>query len=131
MADRTSSQFVCFAFKRARRRRIPRDEIAWSCSRTSSDGASKSSKTVHQGEPESLAKLDTGIFVLTNQRVAYLGRTKSTSVALSEVLNVEVYDDGVSIAREGKENPDFFPISYPKHPVFLLNWFLAHNSEVG
>ncbi|MGH7761444.1 MAG: hypothetical protein ACREOY_08520 [Candidatus Dormibacteraceae bacterium] len=55
----------------------------------------------------------------------------TTSVALSKVLNVEVYDDGVSIAREGKENPNFFLISNPKHAVFLLNWFLAHNSEVG
>ena len=81
-----------------------------------------------RGEPvhqQSLAKLDTGTFVVTNQRVAYVGQTKATSVALGKVLHVEVYNDGLSIAREGKENPDFYLMSSPKYVVFLVNWFLA------
>jgi hypothetical protein len=84
-----------------------------------------------RGEPvhqQSLSKLDSGTFVLTNQRMAYVGRTKSTSVALRKVMHVEVFNDGLSIAREGKENPDFFLMSNPKHTVFLLNWFLAKQS---
>src|SRR5579859_491086 len=85
-----------------------------------------------RGEPvhqEALTKLDAGTFVVTNQRVAYVGRTKATSVALPKVMHVEVYNDGLSIAREGKENPDFYLMSNPKHAVFLVNWFLAEHSS--
>jgi hypothetical protein len=60
---------------------------------------------------QSLARLDSGSFVLTKQRVAYVGRTKSTSVALSKVLHVEVFNDGLSIAREGKDTSP--SISWP------------------
>ena len=38
-------------------------------------------------------------------------------------MRVEIYNDAISGAHEGKENPDFL-ISDPKHAVFLLNWFL-------
>jgi len=80
------------------------------------------------GQPiqqQSLSKLDTGSFVLTNQRVAYVGRTKSVSVPLAKLIHVEVYNDAFSIAREGKENPDFYLVDKPKYVVFLLNWLLA------
>lgn len=77
---------------------------------------------IHQ---ESMTKLDSGTFVLTNQRVAYLGQTKSVTVALSKVLHVGIFDDGLSIAHEGKENPDFFLLANPKHAVFLMNWCLS------
>ena len=77
---------------------------------------------VHQ---QSLTKLDTGTFVLTNQRIAYVGRTKSTSVPLSKVMHVEVYNDAISIAREGRENPDFYLMGEPKRAVFLINWVLS------
>ena len=81
-----------------------------------------------RGEPvhqQSLTKVDAGTFVLTNQRVAYVGRTKSTSFALNKVLHVEVYNDGISVAREGRENPDFYLMQNPKHAVFLMNWVLS------
>jgi hypothetical protein len=65
------------------------------------------------------------MFVLTNQRVAYVGRTKSTSIALNKVLHVEVYNDGISVAREGRENPDFYLMQNPKRAVFLMNWVLS------
>ena len=55
-----------------------------------------------RGEPvqqQSLTKLDTGTFVLTNKRLAYVGRTKSTSVALDKVMHFEIYNDALSVAR--------------------------------
>ena len=79
---------------------------------------------VHQ---QSLTRLDSGTFVLTNQRVAYVGRTKSTSTPLSNVMHVEVYTDGISIVHEGHENPDFYLIANPKHAVFLMNWVLSRH----
>ncbi len=84
-----------------------------------------------RGEPvhqQSLTKLDEGTFVLTNQRVAYVGQTKSTSISLAKIMHVEVYNDGLSIAREGKENPDWYLMANPKHVVFLLNWALSQSA---
>jgi hypothetical protein len=87
-----------------------------------------------RGEPvhqQALTKLDAGTFVLTNQRVAYVGATKSTGVSLAKIMHVEVYNDGLSIAREGKENPDWYLMPNPKHAVFLLNWLLSKHPTVG
>ena len=87
-----------------------------------------------RGEPvhqQSLTKLDDGTLVLTNQRLAYVGRMKSTSIPLAKIMHVEVYSDGLSIAREGKENPDWYLMSNPKHAVFLLNWLLSKQATVG
>lgn len=84
-----------------------------------------------RGEPvhqQSLTNLDSGTFVVTNQRVAYVGRTKSIAVPLGKVLHVEIYDDAMSVAREGKENPDFYLMSSPKYAAFLLNWVLANQA---
>jgi len=84
-----------------------------------------------KGEPvhqQSLTKLDSGTFVLTNQRVAYVGHTKSTSNPLTKVMHVEVYDDAISVAREGREDPDFYLMGNPKFAVFVMNWAL---SKVG
>ena len=81
-----------------------------------------------RGEPvqqQSLTKLDSGTFVLTYKRLAYVGRTKSTSVALDNVMHFEIYNDALSVAREGKENPDFYLMSNPKYAAFLLNWVVA------
>jgi len=79
----------------------------------------------HPVQQQALNRLDTGTFVLTDQRVAYVGRTKSTSVPLAKLLHLEIYDDALSIAREGKENPDFYLMDKPKYAAFLLNWLLA------
>jgi len=79
----------------------------------------------HPVQQESLSHLDTGTLVLTNQRLAYVGATKSIAIPLAKVLHVEVYNDGISVAHEGKENADFFLISNPKQFVFMLNWFLG------
>jgi hypothetical protein len=83
----------------------------------------------HPVQQQSLTKLDSGSFVVTNQRVAYVGATKSTSTTLGKIIHVEIFDDGLSIVREGKENPDFYLMPKPKQAVFLLNWLLDRQSQ--
>lgn len=75
-----------------------------------------------------LRHLDSGALVLTNQRLAYVGATKAIATPLAKILNVETYNDGLSVAREGRENPDFFLTDAARHIVFLLNWFLGHQA---
>ena len=75
-----------------------------------------------------MTTLDSGTFVLSNQRVSYLGRIKSISVPLSKVLHVEVFNDGLSITHEGRESPDFFLLASPNHVMFMLNWCLSRET---
>ena len=83
----------------------------------------------HPVSQQSLTKLDQGTFVVTNQRIAYVGAMKSASVPLAKLLHVEIYDDGLSVSREGKENPDWYLMSEPKRVLFLLNWVLSKRAE--
>jgi hypothetical protein len=78
----------------------------------------------HPIELQSLTKLDSGTLVITNQRIAFIGRTKSTSVPFAKLLHVECYSDAVAVFVEGRENPDFYLTALPKYALFMINWFL-------
>lgn len=69
-----------------------------------------------QGHPVSqqfLATIDTGVLVLSNQRIVFMGRQKSVTMALDKVLHVESYTDGLAVFKEGRENADFFLFPTP------------------
>jgi hypothetical protein len=59
--------------------------------------------------------LDVGAFVLTNKRVIFSGPNKSTSFPVGKVINIEVYEDGIRVNREGKQKAEYFmgPLSIP------------------
>lgn len=78
----------------------------------------------HPIEQQSLTKLDMGTLVVTNQRLAFIGQVKSTSVPFTKLLHVQCYSDGLAVFQEGRENPDFYLIGQPKHALFMINWFL-------
>ncbi|HSS95039.1 MAG TPA: hypothetical protein VLR46_13780, partial [Candidatus Dormibacteraeota bacterium] len=78
----------------------------------------------HPVEQSSLTKLDSGTLVLTNQRIAFIGQLKSTSVPFPKLLHVECYSDGVAVFQEGRENPDYYLTAQPKYVVFMINWVL-------
>jgi hypothetical protein len=78
----------------------------------------------HPIEQQSLTKLDSGRLVISNQRIAFIGQTKSTSVPFAKLLHVECYSDGVAVFQEGRENPDFYLTGQPKYALFMINWFL-------
>jgi hypothetical protein len=78
----------------------------------------------HPVEQQLLGKLDTGTLVVTNQRLAFIGSTKSTSVVLPKLLHIECYSDALAVFQEGREKPDFFYVAQPKYVLFYINWFL-------
>jgi len=78
----------------------------------------------HPVEEQFLARIDSGTFVVTNQRVAYVGQAKSTSTALDKLLHVECYQDGLAIFKVGRETPDFYLMQQPKYALFMINWVL-------
>ena len=82
-----------------------------------------------RGQPvqqQALTKLDDGTFVVSNQRLAFVGRTKSVSVPLGKILHLELYSDALAVFQEGKENPDFLEMGQPGRALFLINWEVGH-----
>jgi hypothetical protein len=78
----------------------------------------------HPIEQQSLGKLDAGTLVVTNQRIAFIGKVKSTSTPFAKLLHVECYSDAVAVFQEGRENPDFYLTAQPKYALFMINWYL-------
>ena len=78
----------------------------------------------HPIEQQSLTSLDTGKLIVTNQRVAFIGQAKSTSIPFAKLLHVECYSDAVAVFIEGRENPDFYLTAQPKYALFMINWLL-------
>jgi hypothetical protein len=83
----------------------------------------------HPVEQQLLGKLDSGTLVVTNQRVAFIGSTKSTSVVFAKLLHVECYSDALAIFQEGRENPNYYYVDQPKYVLFFINWFLNQASQ--
>jgi predicted RNA-binding Zn-ribbon protein involved in translation (DUF1610 family) len=52
--------------------------------------------------------LDEGTFVLTNKRYAFVGPRKTVSAKLDKIVAVNLYQDGFSVARTGKQKVEFF-----------------------
>jgi hypothetical protein len=85
----------------------------------------------HPVQQQALSNIDVGSFIVTNQRIAFIGRTKSTSISLTKILHVEYYTDAVAVFQEGRENPDFYKMAAPQRAVFYLNWALNRQAGVG
>lgn len=78
----------------------------------------------HAVEQQSLGRIDNGTLVVTNQRLAFIGSTKSTSAPLTKLLHVECYSDALAVFQEGREKADYFYVAQPKYVLFFINWFL-------
>lgn len=48
---------------------------------------------------------DKGIFWVTNQRIGYIGNTKSFSFPLDKLLSLNTGDGGLNIFKNGRTNP--------------------------
>jgi hypothetical protein len=78
----------------------------------------------HPVQWEQLTKLDSGILVVTNQRLAFVGSLKSIAVPIAKVIHVEAYTDGLAVFHEGREDPDYFQCDRPQEFLLYLNWCL-------
>ena len=75
-------------------------------------------------EQQALRNLDTGTLVVSTQRLAFVGQTKSVVVQLRKVTHVDLYNDALAVFHEGRETADYFLVAAPKQVVFYLNWVL-------
>jgi hypothetical protein len=82
----------------------------------------------HPVQSSSITDVDQGTLVLTNMRIAFIGKLKSVVTHLPKLVHVELYNDALSVFQEGKENPNFYKIGAPQYFLFYVNWVLDHNA---
>jgi X-X-X-Leu-X-X-Gly heptad repeat protein len=81
----------------------------------------------HPVQSSSITDIDEGTLVLTNMRIAFIGKLKSVVTQLPKLVHVELYNDALSVFQEGRENPNFYKIAAPQYFLFYVNWILDHN----
>lgn len=57
---------------------------------------------------EYIAVLDTGRLVLTNKKIIFTGRSKSTTIPLSKIADITTYNDAISLVKEGVQTRPIF-----------------------
>jgi hypothetical protein len=75
----------------------------------------------HPIETTAIKNLDSGSLVLTNQRLAFIGRLKSVTIGLSHIVHVEAYTDALGVFQDRRETPDFFKLQAPQYVLFYIN----------
>lgn len=76
-----------------------------------------------RGAPSSaLAGADPGVFVLSNQRLAFIGRRESVAIGLDAVVDMDVYNDAIALLHLGHEGPVFLVAPAPRQLAFHINW---------
>lgn len=73
---------------------------------------------------EELARLGSGSFVVTNQRLGFVGDLKSFSFPLSGLRHAVQYHDGLLLLREGRENGDVLLTASAGLVLFYINYVL-------
>jgi tetratricopeptide (TPR) repeat protein len=60
---------------------------------------------------DELRAIDIGTFLLTNERLLFIGSQRTNSIALQKVVEVEGLRDGLVVHREGKEKIESYQLS--------------------
>ena len=80
----------------------------------------------HPVQSSSISDVDQGTLVLTNMRIAFIGKLKSVVTQLPKLVHIELYNDALSVFQEGRENPNFYKVAAPQYFLFYVNWVLDH-----
>jgi len=60
-----------------------------------------------------LKRIDMGDFIITNQRVVFMGATKDINVPYKKLMGITPYTDALQLNREGKIKRQFFKMTDP------------------
>jgi tetratricopeptide (TPR) repeat protein len=70
-------------------------------------GASRGVSESH----DELRMIDTGTLCLTNERLVFIGATRTSTAALEKIIDIEAFADGLVIHREGKQKNQWYQMS--------------------
>jgi hypothetical protein len=68
---------------------------------------------------------DVGTLVISNLRLAFVGRSESVGISLNGVVDVDIYTDAIAVFQLGRWQPTFFFVTAPRQVAFYLNWAVA------
>jgi hypothetical protein len=60
---------------------------------------------------EEIKEIDSGQLTFTNQRIVFIGSTKTKQFSLNKITQIDQYEDGFSISYEGKEKKTMFRLT--------------------
>ena len=80
----------------------------------------------HPIQSSSITDVDEGTLVLSNMRIAFIGKLKSVVTQLPKLVHIESYNDALAVFQEGRENPNFYKVTAPQYFLFYVNWVLDH-----
>ncbi|HEY8740068.1 MAG TPA: hypothetical protein VIN56_05725 [Candidatus Dormibacteraeota bacterium] len=81
----------------------------------------------YRGQPiaqDGWQKFGPGTFVVTNQRLGFVGKLKSFSFPVSDLVRVEQFSDGLTLLREGRDHADVLLTPSASRVLFYINWVL-------
>jgi hypothetical protein len=78
----------------------------------------------HPVQSSSITDIDEGTLVLSNMRIAFIGKLKSIVTQLPKLVHIESYNDALAVFQEGRESPNFYKISTPQYFLLYVNWIL-------
>ena len=64
-----------------------------------------------QGQSSShdvLTQIDSGKLILTNKRIVYTGKLKSSNIPFSKIMNLTTYSDALKVQIESRAKPQYF-----------------------
>jgi len=57
---------------------------------------------------EELRNIDKGNLTITSKRLIFIGIVKNLIIDLKKIISIEPYEDGISLCKEGKDQPGYF-----------------------
>jgi len=110
----------------------------------SQDAASQGASVTHTGihhwigafrrgaPPVSMERpIDSGVLVVTDQRLLFAGAGGSLSAPLGGVLAMDVYDAALAVLQLGRDAGDVFLVRQPGLVAFYVNWVLEGVNPPG
>jgi hypothetical protein len=84
-----------------------------------------------ESHPE-IRKIDQGTLVITNKRFVYCGSIKTVDIALSKIVQIDPFDDGINLHKENREKTQIFTwTNYDslEHAISIGSKFLARKEQ--
>lgn len=75
-------------------------------------------------KPDSLSPLGPGTFVVTNQRLGFVGKLKSFAFPLDSLVHAEQYAGSLALVREGRDHADVVLTPSASRILFYINYVL-------
>jgi hypothetical protein len=72
-----------------------------------------------------------GVLAVTNLRLLFGASQDWLEISIESVLDMDVYEDGISISQLGRESPHLLLLDAPRLVAFYVNWVIFSDRRVS